>query len=171
MLGRLCRRTVRVEVIRPTLTVCASSYGAGRPPGDVGGQLLEQCQRALPAPVPDRVCQVAPGREDPVQRPVPRPHRAGLARLVQRLVADQVAKVGQYPVLAGLDEPVVVQAADVVLDHADLLRDHLQQRAQWLALGAVPQTVDDGQQLVEPIRRVGRHRSPLLQDQRVWQQR
>ena len=73
-------------------------------PGDIHGQLLEREQRALAAPVADGVgdlgAAVGAGRGD----------------LVDRVVADQVADVGDDPRRAGLDELVVVELLDVVLD-------------------------------------------------------
>ena len=45
----------------------------------------------------------------------------GQAGLGDRKVAHQVADVGHHPVVAGLDEPVVVEPGDVLLEDVDLL--------------------------------------------------
>ena len=74
-----------------------------------------------------------------------------LAGFVDGPVADQVADVGHHPVLAGLDEPVLVELGDVVFDDVHLLGDHLQQGAQRIALLGVAQAVDGRQQVVEAV--------------------
>ena len=76
--------------------------------------------------------------------------------------AEQVADVRHDPLLAGLDEPVVVEALDVGLEDPQLLLDDRQQRAQLLAaLARVARAVDGGQQPVEVVAS-GAHRGLLL---------
>jgi hypothetical protein len=56
--------------------------------------------------------------------------------------ADQVAEVGNGPVGAGLDEPVIVELLQVSLNDVGLFRDHREQGAQRLArLGVAPADV------------------------------
>ena len=76
------------------------------PAGDVARELLEHRRRALAPAERDRVRDL--GAREP----------ARAAERVQRLVADQVADVGDRPVGAGLDELVVVELLEVLLDHA-----------------------------------------------------
>ena len=96
--GRTCRMLSVVIRRRNSSTATAGA------PGDVDGHLLEREQRALAAAVADRVgdlgAAVGAGRRD----------------LVDRVVADQVADVGDDPRRARLDELVVVELVDVVLD-------------------------------------------------------
>jgi hypothetical protein len=50
----------------------------------------------------------------------------GVARHVA--VSDEVAEVGHDPVLAGLDEPVVVELPEVGVEQVGLFGDHGEQR-------------------------------------------
>ena len=109
--------------------------GVRGPAGDVARQLLEHRQRALAAPVGDRLGDVG----------------AAADGVAQRVVADEVADVGDDPRAAGLDEEVVVELRDVVLDDVDLLGDDPQQRAQDVALVGVLVAVDGRQQLEEAV--------------------
>jgi hypothetical protein len=130
-----------------------------RPAGEVGRELFEQGQGALAAPGRDGVGDVA-ARE--AQLTVGHAvSRKPDARAGGRLKAEEVGQIGNYPWLAGLDEPVVVETIDVPLDDRDLLRDHLQQRPQRLVALGVAQPVDSRQQVVEPVAR------PVLRAHRV----
>ena len=51
------------------------------------------------------------------------------ASLMYRLVSGQIADVGNHPILAGLDEPVVVELEDIVFHDVDLFADNAQQVA------------------------------------------
>ena len=53
----------------------------------------------------------------------------GFAGFLYRLVSGQIADVGNHPILAGLDEPVVVELADIVFHDVDLFADNAQQIA------------------------------------------
>src|SRR2546423_1410394 len=73
---------------------------------------------------------------------------AGLARFMHRLVSDEIGDIRNHPVVAGFDEPVVVESRDVIFDHAYLLGDHLQQRMQRLAAIEIAHPVDDWQEVI-----------------------
>ena len=77
--------------------------------------------------------------------------RRRLAGVVHGLVVDQAADVGDHPVGAGLDEPVLVERGDVLLDDVHLLGDDAQEGLQRIALIGVAEPIDDGNQLVEAI--------------------
>ena len=126
-----------VEVLRPG-EQGVELDGARRPAATSRGQLLEQRQRALARRERDGVGDLAARDQGPCAPRAPAgdvgiPSRA---RIGERPVADQVTDVGHDPVLAGLDEPVVVELVDVVLDQIDLLADDAQQGAQRVALPA-----------------------------------
>ena len=70
---------------------------------------------------------------------------------VHRLVADQLADIGDDPVLAGLDEPVVVELADILLDEVHLLGDDAQQGAQRVALIDVAHPVNGRDEVIEAV--------------------
>ena len=91
------------------------------PPRDVDRHLLEREQRALAAAISDRV------------RHLGATVAAGGGDLVDRVVADQVADVGNHPAGAGLDELVVVELLDVVLNDPRLRRHDAEQRLQRAA--------------------------------------
>ena len=109
--------------------------GVRGPARDVAGELLEHRQRALAAPVGDRLGDV-------------RPAAHGVA---QRIVADEVADVRDHPRAARLDEQVVVELRNVALDDVDLLGDDPQQGAQDVALVGVLVAVDGREQLEEAV--------------------
>ena len=52
---------------------------------------------------------------------------------VDRLIADQVADIGNDPVGAGLDEQIVVELVEIVLHDRELLADKRQKRQQRAA--------------------------------------
>ena len=68
------------------------------------------------------------------------------------LIADQVTQIGDDPVLAGLDEPVLVEPVDIALDDVDLFGDHLQKRAERKPQFGVALAMDNGQQVEEAVR-------------------
>ena len=128
----------------------AELHRAGRPAGDVGGQFLEQRQGALAAAGGDGVSDVAARRDRAQQLAGLR--RAGGQRLlvpVQRLVAGQFPQVRHQPVLAGLDEPVVVELVDGVGQDLALLLEHGEQAAQRVPGVGIAPLVDPGQQFVQ----------------------
>ncbi len=85
---------------------------ARRPAGHVARQLLEHGRRAF-----------APPKRDGVR------HFGARARhfrhdAVQAAIADQIADIRHYPVVAGFDELIVVKLLQVFFENADLLGDH-----------------------------------------------
>ena len=124
-----------------------SKYSTARAPQPVTSRASCSSTAAVPlrAPVRDRVGDEAALAE-----------RRALDRQ-QPAHAEQVADVRHDPLLAGLDEPVVVEPLDVGLEDAQLLLDDRQQRAQLVAaLVRVAVAVDRGQQ---PVQVVARRRS------------
>ena len=91
------------------------------PAGDVAGELFEHGGRALPPAVRQRVGDVAPLAEGRLL--------VGGRGAWQYPDAEQIGDVRHDPLVAGLDEPVVVQPADVVLDQLHFAIDDVQQRA------------------------------------------
>src|SRR5262249_28520337 len=73
---------------------------------------------------------------------------------VQAAVADQVSDVRRDPLGAGLDELVIVGLREVLLEHGDLLSDHVDQGAQRVGVPCltVAQPMDDGKQFEETLR-------------------
>ena len=124
-----------------------------RPAGDVVRQLLEQRKRALAPAKAERVRHLAPRNQDAVEAsPLCRTgFQRGIARLLHRAIADQVADVRHDPVFAGLDEPVLVELRDIVLDDIHLLADDPQQRAQRIVVLRIAHAVHDGQQFVQAV--------------------
>ncbi len=109
-------------------------HGTGRPAGDVGGELFQQGEAALAAVGVNRVRDVGARRDRPGQRRGLRAGRAARARLwagvrgrMQGNMADEIAEIGDDPVCARLNEPVVVERLDVALDDLHLFVDHLKQ--------------------------------------------
>ena len=135
--------------------------GVRRPARDVAGELLEHRQRALAAPVGDRLGDVRPAADGEGgagrAAQVGDSSRAVSSRSVaQQIVADEVADVRDDPAAAGLDEQVVVELRDVPLDDVDLLGDDPQEGAEDVALVGVLVAVDRRQQLEEPLPVAGR---------------
>ncbi len=113
--------------------------GARGPAGHVARQLLQHRGGPLAPPVAEGV-----GNDRALaQRPQPVRDRQQPADI------EEVAEVGDDPLVAGLDEPVVVEPGDVVLDQPQLVLDHGQQRPQRLPLCRVALAVDRGEQVVE----------------------
>ena len=90
-------------------------------------------------------------------------------------ISDEVANIGDDPIITGFDEPVVIELGDIVLDQVDLRGDHAQKLPQGAAHVEIALPVDDRQKLVEAV--IGRRwivdLSPswkgLRQDQRIGQ--
>jgi hypothetical protein len=144
-------RSQMIEMLGPTQQR-VELHRACRPAGGVASQELQQRERSLAPPIAQRVRHLAARHQDPVAQPaLERRDVTRLAAVVHGLIPDQVGQVGNDPIVAGLDEPVVVGTPEVVFDHAGLLVDHSQQRAQRKALVGVPHPIDDRQQLIEAI--------------------
>src|SRR5262245_33270409 len=77
---------------------------------------------------------------------------------MQRIVADEVANVGNHPSLASLDKKVVPQLLRVVPQSVRFAREESEQRAQLLSVGRVRDAVQSRLQLIETI--------GILRDQR-----
>jgi len=127
--------------------------GGVRPPaGDVAGQLLEHRESPLAPPVVDRLRHVGAVAQRHVR------HQVGPAQVGEQLLGlggardaaaveerqrpHQVAEIGDDPRLAGLDEEIVPELADVPLEQVRLLLDDAQQGAQRLAEPGVARAVD-----------------------------
>ena len=76
---------------------------------------------------------------------------------MQRPVANQVADIGGHPMIAGLDELVVVELLDILFERLELRRDQRDQRAQRVALLLVANAVDRGQQRIQALGVEGAH--------------
>ena len=152
--GAAARGVQVVDVLRPAKQPVELDR-AGRPAGHVARQLLQHRQRALAAAIADRVGHLAPRDQDLVARAALRAaHLSWLARFMHKLIADQIADVRHDPILRRLDEPVVVELANVLLDDGDLLADDGQQRLERVALVGVADAVDGRQQIVQAIVRL-----------------
>ncbi len=128
-------------------------HGPRRPPGHVGGEELEQRQRALAAAEGQRVRDVAPRHEHPAAPPGGFGGRVVGARVADCPVADEVAEVGHHPVVAGLDEPVVVEPGDVLLHHVRPARSTTRSRSRnGSPCVLVAHPVHGRQQVVEAVR-------------------
>jgi hypothetical protein len=111
-------------------------HHARAPAGDGGGQLLEQRHGPLAAPVADGV-----GDVDAL---------AAGVQAADQIGCQQVANVGDQPVIAGLDRLVVPQPVDAAPDDGGLhtdARDQLLQRATPVEVGRVHGAVDRRQQV------------------------
>ena len=85
----------------------------GAPAGDVAGKLLEHEDRAFAPPHGDGVGDFRARIVD------------GGGDACNRLIADQIADIGDDPRRAGFDELVVVEPVEIVGHRLDLLADHL----------------------------------------------
>ena len=65
-----------------------------------------------------------------------------LSQRMQRLIADEVADIGDGPVGAGLDELVVVELGEILLHRRELAGKDRQQGLQRSAGGLLPQRID-----------------------------
>ena len=128
-----------------------------RPARYVAGQLLENDPGALGLPIGQRIGDIGP--------------EAALAELAQRPGPDQVADIGHGPVLAGLDEPVVVELIGVALDQLELPRQDLHQRQQRAPLVGVAGGDVARQQLVQPVDRTVTHRQSPASGRCRWEWR
>ena len=127
----LVRRTGMVDVLRGGRSL-EELHRLASPAGDVARQLLEHGRRTLAPAVRQGVGDVASLAEGGL---------GASGHAGQRAHAEQVGDVGHDPFVAGLDEPVVVQPADVVLDQLHFAVHQVQQRTQRVALGRVAQPV------------------------------
>src|ERR1022692_1455356 len=104
-----------------------------RPTGDIERQLLQHRCSSLATTVVERVGNVGALGIRPRASGVKRPH------------TKQITNVRDHPLLAGLDEPVLIQAGDVRFEHVILVLNQSQQGAKWLSLSRITQTVEGGQ--------------------------
>ena len=116
-----------------------------RPPGRVASELFEDDGGSLAPAIRDRVRDVG------AQTDVRRFNRA------DRSDAEQIADVGDDPVLARLDEPVTVERRHVAFDALELALDDCEQCPQRLALVDVAIAQERGQQEVQPLRHQQAH--------------
>ena len=125
---------------------------ARRPSCHISRQFFEQRECAAAAAGRDRVRDFATRDENFVERAALRsPHISRLTGLVHELKTEQIADIRHDPVVARLDEPVVVKLGDVVLDHVDLLGDDAQQGAQRLPAFRIALPINCRQQIVEAV--------------------
>ena len=109
--------------------------GARGEAADVVRELLELRERAATAKVAQVIRDRAPRR------------LAG----ERDFVSDQIADVRHDPVLARLDEPVLVELGDVFLDEVHLLGDRAQQIAQRVAMFLVALAIDDRKEVEQAV--------------------
>jgi hypothetical protein len=103
--------------------------GFRRPAGDVAGHLLQHRHSALAASVAQRVGD----KPSLAERPV--------LEWQQITHTQQVANVRYDPLIAGLNEPVVVEPVHVALQQLQLTLDHAEQSTQWPTLRHVARAV------------------------------
>ena len=115
--------------------------GFGRPTTDVARQALEDRRGPLAPAVGQRV------RDDGALR-----EGRAAGRWDQPLHPEQVADVGHHPLIAGLDEPVLVQLVDVILQCLELLLKDREHRLENIALVRIGDAVDRREEVVEPVR-------------------
>ena len=144
-----------VEMLHPA-EPAVELHRACRPARRVAGQVFQQRQRALAPARVDRVGHVGARRQHAAEAGVAATVHAQRGRFRQQRVAEQVADIRHHPVVAGLDEGVVVQPRDVLLQHVGLARQHAQEVAQRPAQLRVAHAVHHRHQLVQAIG-VGAH--------------
>src|SRR5207248_4060527 len=110
-------------------------YRRSGPACCVAGETFDDCAGPFPPPV-------AQGIADPGACAEAR--RRDRPRAAHR---QQIADIRDDPLLAGLDEPVLVHPLDVALDGGDLRFDHADERAQGRAGLRVAYAVDGREQL------------------------
>ncbi len=106
----------RIELMTRTAQAPEELHRARVAPGDVGGQFLQQAECAAAAPVIDRPRHVQPL--------APRVQAADHPR------RQELADIGDHPVVAGLYRLVFPQPVDAAPDHSGLLADAPDQFAQ-----------------------------------------
>jgi len=113
----------------------------GWPVGNIARQPFQHGGRALAAPVLECVGDVRPCG------------KGASADRLQTARPQQIADIRDYPFLACLDKPVLVKAGDIRVQGVKLVLNDSQQRPKRFALGAVPNPVYGGQQVVKPVGR------------------
>src|SRR5215471_7067971 len=93
-------------------------YDTSRPAGNRHRKLLQKPQRSLSSPVTYRIRYLAARNQSPTDRRL-RPIGV-LSGLVNGSVTDQMCDVGNYPVVARLNEPVVIKARDIIFNQLHL---------------------------------------------------
>ena len=149
--GAAATRMPMIEMLHPA-EPAVELHRARRPAGGIAGQVFQQRQRALAPTRVDRVGDVGARRQHAAETAIAAAVLAQRGRLRQQGVTEQVADVRHHPVVAGLDEGVVVQPRDVLLQHVGLARQHTQEVAQRIALLRIAHAVDHRQQVVQAIR-------------------
>ena len=139
-------RTLMIEVLRPAQVLAQLDTAAG-PAGEIQRQPLDGSERALAASQRDRVRHIGA-------------NGARLAFEVRR--AEEIADVRDDPVLARVDEQVVIELLDVGVDGAECLFDRRQVRAQLIRrrLLGVADAIDLGEPIEERHARAGHAHSP-----------
>lgn len=139
-------RALMIQVLRPGQVLAQLDRAAG-PAGEVDREPLDRAERALAPAQRDRVGDVGA-------------KRARIALQVR--AAEQVGQVRDDPVVAGVDEQVVVELRDVVVQRAEGLLDRGEVGAQLVRrrLLGVADTIDLGQP-VEQRDRSGGHWTAL----------
>ncbi len=115
---------------------------AGRPTGDVSRQLLDDREGAFAAAVAQRVGDLCPCADPFCGR---------------RTDPEQVAEIRDHPLVTRLDEPVLVEALNLLFEDFRLLAEDLEEILERLTVFHVPLTVNGGQQGVERLGVVATH--------------
>src|SRR5260370_4076194 len=124
-----------------------------RPTCYVSGEIFQQRQGALAPAMEDRVGDIAAWNEDFITQPfLDSEHVAWFYGLVDSLVTNQIANIGNHPVLASFDEPVLVELGNIILNDIYLLGDDPQQCLERPTLFRVTLAVDSWQELIQTIR-------------------
>ena len=135
-----------IEMLRPAEVLAQFDAAAG-PAGQIDGEALDRAERALAPAQCDRVGHVGA-------------QRARVALEVRR--AEQVGEVGDDPVVAGVDEQIVVELRDVGVQRAERGLDRREVGAQLVRrrLFRVADAVDLGQPVEQRHKRCGHTHSP-----------
>ena len=120
--------------------------GVRRPARDILGQRGQRRQRSFSSSIPERV-----GRK-----------RARIHCVTQPR-PDDIAQIRHRPLVAGLDEPVVIQSGNVRLYKRQLFFEQRQQRSQRLPLLRIAQTINHRQSGIESLTERS-HRCNLAHD-------
>jgi hypothetical protein len=140
--GTAALQTQVVDVLRETEHTVELDC-EGRPSCDGFSEILKNGYRTLPPPESHCVRNLAARNQNsfPNLRPG-RLHWGRLSDVIQGRVSDQITDVGNHPVLAGFDKPVLIELGDVGVHDVDLFGNHLQQRAQLITAIRIAQLID-----------------------------
>src|SRR6266566_4318275 len=93
-----------------------------RPPCYIFSKLLQERQGTLAPSMMDGIGNISPWNQDVIaQFSLNCRNITWFSRFVDNLIANQVADVGNNPILTGLDEPVLIELRNVIFDNLHLL--------------------------------------------------